>query len=80
MREAIIYRGQPKDWALLPSLLRLKEIAFHYDGFEALENAVFEIFKSFSHPYLDGNKPASESEWMALAQHHGCPTRLMDWT
>jgi FRG domain len=78
--EATIYRGQPKDWPLLPSLLRLKETAIHYRDFKGLEVAVFKIFKSYSHPYLDNNKPASESEWMALAQHHGCPTRLMDWT
>jgi hypothetical protein len=82
LSEAIIYRGQAKakDWPLLPSLLRFKEIASHYDDFEGLEVAVFKRFKSFSHPYLDSNKPASEFEWMALAQHHGCWTRLMDWT
>jgi hypothetical protein len=44
-----------------------------------LEKAIFHDFKEFALPHLD-IVPRDDWEWLALGQHHGLPTRLMDWS
>jgi hypothetical protein len=49
-------------------------------GYSAdLEKALFAQFKREALPYLPV-RPTNDWEWLALAQHHGVPTRLLDWS
>jgi hypothetical protein len=73
----VVFRGQTSDWPLLPKLAR-PDLGLHDEALEA-ERMLFTDFRRCSRPYL----PSSNlDDWslLAIAQHHGLPTRLLDWT
>jgi hypothetical protein len=74
----LLYRGQANsDWHLLPKIARKVVIK---DNFLLEEKEILDEFKRIGRPYI--NSTILENEWdlLALAQHYGLATRLLDWS
>lgn len=74
--ELSLFRGQSQDFRLVPSIGRLK---LSYERLIENEKAILKEFQDGSVPYYS-TPLVNIWEWLALAQHHGLPTRLLDWT
>jgi hypothetical protein len=80
-----IFRGQTKaDWKLTTGLERaLMKFASQHplEGARNAENNLLREFRRHFHRYsLDEPLAKDKIEWLAVMQHHGAPTRLLDWT
>ncbi len=72
-----VFRGHSdKGFKLIPSIGRTPHTSKSIDKYE---ESIFSIFKREAHGYLS-TLPNTEWEWLAFAQHHGLPTRLLDWS
>src|ERR1035438_2080011 len=75
-----VFRGQANArWSLTTSLERAA--TWRHLPIDHAESQLISAFKSQAHLY-EADVPPLENDldWVALMQHHGCPTRLLDFT
>src|SRR5918998_4590490 len=79
LRDSGVYRGDgDARWPLLTSLDKLGGARPPHSKAD-LEEHILRNFIRYSRPHL-ATPPVNEWEVLVAAQHHGVPTRLLDWT
>ncbi|HET7422610.1 MAG TPA: FRG domain-containing protein, partial [Gemmatimonadales bacterium] len=78
-RSKVVYRGAADaSWPLYTSLDTLGGVSPPHSKAD-LEEHILRNFIRYARPHL-GTTPVDEWEILVSAQHHGAPTRLLDWT
>ena len=72
-RGPFVFRGMSNvSWDLRTSLMRLA------GQFDKVEGSLLRNFRKYGHRNADSG--GLFWHWLVVAQHHGLPTRLLDWT
>ena len=79
------FRGQRNaTWPLQPGFARmLEKVELETDEIVDLEHDALREFQSKAHLFVDPsllNKVKTTPCWWSVMQHHGAPTRLLDWS
>jgi hypothetical protein len=72
-RSGVVFKGQSD--ASYELSTRLTKLG---GGYATLEPHLLNSFRKYAH--RDAVWADTQWNWLAVAQHHGLPTRLLDWT
>lgn len=79
-KTTVIYRGHADiDYKLIPKAGRFGQPGTNSNQSHLNEKLMLELFRRHSIG-LTTSTPEDDWEFLAIAQHHGLATRLMDWT
>lgn len=74
-----MFRGQSRDWPLLPTIARYSCEEEGCEDWKTMQEMLLEEFIKHATPVM-GEYHERLTEWLVLAQHHGVPTRLLDFS